>query len=171
MNLRRLIATTGSLALVLAAAALPAASAEKSLTVSHMVAPAPPPGVGTMAIYGTLHNEGDAPLVLTGVEAAGFASAMLHETVTTNGIVTMRHRMKVEIGPGETVEFAPGGTHIMLMNPTGAVAPGETIAGVLRLGDGSAVTFEAAVTGKAPMDMHEGHKGHEGMAHKADGAS
>ncbi len=167
--MNRLAATAASLALVLAAAASPAASAEKSpLTASHMVAPAPPPGVNTMAIYGTLHNEGDAPLVLTGIEAAGFASAMLHETVTTDGIVTMRHRMAIEIGPGETVAFAPGGIHIMLMNPTGAVAPGETIAGVLRLGDGSAVIFEATITGKAPMEMR---KGHEGMAHKADGAS
>ena len=56
----------------------------------------------------------------------------------------------------------------MLTSPTGAVTAGETVSGVFRLGDGSAVTFEAIVTGPKAMDMHHGHKG---MSHKADGAS
>ena len=93
---------------------------------------------------------------------------MLHETVTTNDVVTMRHLMTLEIAPGETVALAPGSFHVMLMGPTGAVAPGGTVSGVFRLGDGSAVIFEATVTGPKAMDMHHGHKG---MSHKADGAS
>lgn len=165
MSPRRLIAA--AVALLALAAATPSA-AEPALVATGFSAPAPPPGVQTMAIYGSLANAGDAPLTVTGIEAAGFASAMIHETVTTNGVVTMRHRMSLPIAPGETVVFAPGGFHIMLMGPTAPVPAGATISGVFRMEDGSAVTFEASVTAPGTMDMR---KGHGGMSHGTDGST
>lgn len=165
--IRRHLAAVLAGAIALAATVLPA-RADGQLGASELVAPAPPPGVQTMAIYGNLTNVGDAPVVLAGVEAAGFASAMLHQTVTTNDVVTMRHVATLEIAPGETVALAPGALHIMLMGPTAPVAPGEMVSGVFRLGDGSAVTFEAAVTGPKAMEMHERGKS---MSHPVGGAS
>ncbi len=76
-----------------------------------------PPDAAMMAGYGVLHNVGDAPVVVTGVESADFASATLHKSTNSNGMEHMQPLDELTIAPGQRVTFAPGGNHIMLMQP------------------------------------------------------
>lgn len=76
-----------------------------------------PSGAAMMAGYGVLHNVGDAPVVVTGVESADFASAALHKSTNRNGMEHMQPLDELTITPGQRVTFAPGGNHIMLMQP------------------------------------------------------
>jgi copper(I)-binding protein len=76
-----------------------------------------PPGTMMMAGYGVLHNVGDAPVTVTGVESADFGSASLHKSTSSNGMEHMQPLGEVTLAPGERVTFAPGGNHIMLMQP------------------------------------------------------
>jgi len=76
-----------------------------------------PPGTAMMAGYGVLHNVGDAPVTVTGAESADFGSASLHKSTNSNGMEHMQALGDITIAPGQRVTFAPGGNHIMLMQP------------------------------------------------------
>ena len=76
-----------------------------------------PPGTAMMAGYGVLHNVGDAPVTVTGAESADFGSASLHKSSNTDGMEHMQPLGEITIAPGQRVTFAPGGNHIMLMQP------------------------------------------------------
>jgi copper(I)-binding protein len=86
-----------------------------------------PPGATMLAGYGTLHNVGDAPVVVTGADSADFASASLHKSVNENGVEHMRALGDVQIAPDQRVSFAPGGNHIMLMQPKKELRRDESV--------------------------------------------
>ncbi|HEX3896998.1 MAG TPA: copper chaperone PCu(A)C [Rudaea sp.] len=86
-----------------------------------------PPGAAMLAGYGTLHNVGDAPVVVTGVESADFASASLHKSMNENGVEHMRALGDLQIAPGQRVAFAPGGNHVMLMQPKKELRTNESV--------------------------------------------
>jgi copper(I)-binding protein len=69
--------------------------------------------------YFTLRNTSQAPLSLTGASAPDCGSLMLHRSVTSGGMARMEMVGAVTIPPQGTVSFAPGGYHLMCMNPSG----------------------------------------------------
>jgi periplasmic copper chaperone A len=86
-----------------------------------------PPGTAMMAGYGVLHNVGDAPVVVTGAECAEFGSTSLHKSTNSNGMEHMQALGELTIAPGQRVTFAPGGNHIMLMQPKKDLRLDETV--------------------------------------------
>jgi periplasmic copper chaperone A len=76
-----------------------------------------PPGTAMLAGYGVLHNIGDAPVTVTGADSADFGSASLHKSSNENGMEHMQPLGDITLAPGQRVTFAPGGNHIMLMQP------------------------------------------------------
>ena len=75
---------------------------------------AAPPDAGMTAGYLTISNPGDRPMTLTGVRSDAFERIELHATIMEDGIARMRMEEAVEIPPGETVAFEPGGRHLMM---------------------------------------------------------
>ena len=69
----------------------------------------------------------------------------MHETVSEGGRSAMRRIQRVPVPAGGTVEFRPGGKHLMIfgLSPT-AVKEGRTPM-VLRFSDGSEVSYNAFV--------------------------
>lgn len=96
----------------------------------------PPPGATAAAAYATLRNNGSDPLRIDRVSASGFGMAMLHETVREGDRVRMRHREHLTVPAGGELVLAPGGIHIMLMQPAVALRAGDER--VLSFGCGSA---------------------------------
>ncbi len=86
---------------------------------------AAPPGAGMLAAYGTLTNDTDKTQVLTGAWAPDFGMAEIHKTVIVDGMARMRHQPEIVLKPGQTVQFKPGGLHIMLMQPKKDFQVGE----------------------------------------------
>jgi periplasmic copper chaperone A len=103
------------------------------------------PGSDVAAAYLTLHNSGTAPVVIVSVSSPRAAAAMIHETALANGQYTMRAHPQLRIAPGETVQLAPGGLHIMLHGLGRPLYPGEEVPLLLRLEDGSTVSVSARV--------------------------
>ena len=68
--------------------------------------------------YMTVTNNGDVADRMIGVEA-DFPRVMMHETQMENDVATMVHLDGVDIPAGETVEFVPGGKHVMFMGLNG----------------------------------------------------
>ena len=76
----------------------------------------PPPGANAAA-YMTLHNGGSSAQRLLGARTAAAERVELHRSVVENGVARMEPVEALEIGPGETIELAPGGLHWMLIRP------------------------------------------------------
>lgn len=109
--------TLAALAFAALATAAPAHEiAAPGLEIIHPWIALPAGTAPTAAGYLSITNTGNEPERFIGVEAGFAGMAMLHESlVDANGISTMVHLDSVEIAPGETVAFAPGGKHVMFM--------------------------------------------------------
>ncbi|WP_269582940.1 copper chaperone PCu(A)C [Roseibium sp. Sym1] len=127
------------------------------LVVTQAVSPAAPPGIKTSAVYLLLENAGDAAIDLVSVESPAFAMAHLHKTSTADGLMTMEPVAQLAIPRGETVMFAPGGLHIMLMGPREPLGPGDSFPLSLVFGEGQALTVDVAVVKPGELPATHDH--------------
>ena len=96
-----------------------------------------PPVAAALAGYVTLENQTGQPLRVDGVSAAGFASAEIHDMSMSGGMMRMRELDHLDVPAHGQVKLAPGGTHLMLINPSHPLKAGDTSTLVLRCGAGS----------------------------------
>ena len=149
-------------ALLLAAVAAPAsASAAGKLEIRDAWIRSAPPNAMMLAGYATLHNTGDAPITIRTVKAQGFDDTSLHETVLVGDVSQMRSIEKLTIAPDESVNFAPGGKHIMLMQPTTSPHPGDHVAITFGFADGGDQSADFVIRDVAPdAKTNAGHDQH-----------
>ena len=63
--------------------------------------------------FGVLKNETAQAIEFTGFRSPAFRDVSLHETVVADGVSRMQEVESLALAPGETVELAPGGYHLM----------------------------------------------------------
>lgn len=131
--------------LTLAIAMLPGLAFAADLDITKPMVPMAPPGTMAHAAFLTLENTGIDPVSVIGASAKGYAMAHIHQSHEMNGVAMMHAVDQVELAPGQTVEFAHGGLHIMLMKPAAPQAMGDIVSIELVLSDGSRVPFDAPV--------------------------
>lgn len=73
------------------------------------------PGDLPLAGYFELSNQGKQPITLLGASSPAFKTIHMHLSQELNGKSTMITLEGVEMSPGQTLHFAPGGYHLMLM--------------------------------------------------------
>jgi hypothetical protein len=95
--------------------------------------------------YFTLHNSGAAEVALTGAQTSACAMLMLHRSMQSGGMSSMEDVASVPVAAGGTVTFAPGGYHLMCMDPSPAMKPGNTVTVMFKFADGSKATANFAV--------------------------
>ncbi|MBS0514633.1 MAG: copper chaperone PCu(A)C [Proteobacteria bacterium] len=113
--------------LALTLTASPAVRAAGRLEITGAWIRTAPPGAMMLAGYATLRNTGDAPLTVTGASSEAFGDVSLHESAEVDGVAHMKALGSIEIAPGASIVFAPGGKHLMLMRPKHEIAPGQSI--------------------------------------------
>jgi copper(I)-binding protein len=98
-------------------------------------------------IRGPLKNNGTTPDRIIGgsVDVADYFE--LHVTIMENGIARMRELSEIEIKPGETIEFKPGGSHAMFVNLRHPLSIGEHVKGTLIFEHAGKVQIEYSVEG------------------------
>jgi len=99
--------------------------------------------------YFTMKNSGSAPVELVATESAACGMLMLHRTVSKGGMRSMEDAKTVSVPAGGTVSFAPGGYHLMCMNPGTAMTPGKSVPVTLVFSDGSKTQTNFAVKNAA----------------------
>jgi hypothetical protein len=97
--------------------------------------------------YFTLSNPTATPRRLTGASSPGCGMVMLHRSVTENGIDRMVMVPSVTVPPHGSLKFAPGGYHLMCMQPTAAMQPGKTVAVTLKFSGGGSLSAPFPVRG------------------------
>lgn len=107
------------------------------------------PGNLPAAGYFTLTNASNQPVILTGAQSPAFAQVMVHRSSLENGMASMQHIAQVEVAAGETLKFASGGYHLMLMQRQRELALGDKVEANLLFADGQSlpVTFTAVPPG------------------------
>jgi len=127
------------------AAATPARASDPHVRVENVWIPQPPPGAEVAAAYFTLHNTGDKPAVLVGVDCPLAADAMLHRTTIVAGESRMRMIDRLTIPPGQSVTLEPDGLHVMLDRLSSPLAVGQRVPLVLHFAGGQDLHVDAKV--------------------------
>ena len=97
--------------------------------------------------YFTVTNATTVPEKLTGAASPACGMLMLHQSVSKNGEESMIMVPSVTIPAHGTVQFAPGGYHLMCMSPRPAMAPGKSVPVTLRLANGESLSASFPVRG------------------------
>lgn len=133
------------LAVLLLALMMPLPASAGDLVVSGAFVPMAPPGVMAHAAYFHLTNDGNETHRLIGVRAEGYAMAHLHRSDDMGDVATMSAVDAIDIAPGQSIVFAPGGLHVMLMHPAAMQAEGNTVLLTLSFANGDTLAVQAPV--------------------------
>jgi copper(I)-binding protein len=105
------------------------------------------PGELPMAGYFSMTSHASTPLQLVGAASPAFGHVMLHRSLHESGVTRMVQVEGVDLAPGQTVVFEPGGYHLMLMYRKKALHPGDEVPVTLRFGDGETLEVPFRVEG------------------------
>ena len=92
-----------------------------------------PKGAATAVGYLTIKSNGTEAERLVGGSVDFASSFQLHSMTMEDGVSKMRELKSVEIGPGQTLEFEPGGSHNMFVGLNRPLSKGDHIKGTLVL--------------------------------------
>ncbi|GED22776.1 hypothetical protein HHA01_17530 [Halomonas halmophila] len=103
------------------------------------------PGDTPAAGYFQLDNNGARAVVLVGADSQAFGRVELHRSMSHEGMASMQAVDQIEVAAGGSIEFAPQGYHLMLMQPAGDIAVGDPVEITLRFEqrESLSVEFEA----------------------------
>jgi copper(I)-binding protein len=99
------------------------------------------------AAYFSLTNHGHETLTLTGASTDIAGTTMIHRSYEDGGMMRMDHMEEIAVAPGETLEFAPGGYHVMMMGLMGPLEEGESFTVTLEFEHHDPITVTVQVTG------------------------
>lgn len=99
---------------------------------------------GMTAAFVTLTNASDSDLVLVSASTPASAMVELHEMAMKDGEMVMQPKEGgIPVPADGTATLEPGGDHIMLMDVTEPIEPGDAVSLTLTFGDGSTLEVEA----------------------------
>jgi copper(I)-binding protein len=118
-----------------------------SIEINSSWSRATPKGAQTAIGYMTIKNNGSTADRLVGGSIDIADRFQLHAMTMEDGVAKMRELSGVEIKPGQTVEFKPGGSHIMFVDLKHPLSKGDHINGTLVLERAGTVEIEYSVEG------------------------
>jgi copper(I)-binding protein len=133
------------------------ASSTPGMTVEDAWVRAMPPTQKNTAAYFAVKNTGDGELVITGATSDSAQDAQIHHSRQVDGYMRMERLESILLAPGETVEFTPGGIHLMLLGLERMPAVGSAVNLCLLLASGPAVCVDAPVRKSAGESSHAHH--------------
>lgn len=101
------------------------------------------PGATAGVVYLRIESDAAADRLL-GIRSDVAARTEIHETTLDGGVMRMRPVQALDIAAGTTVEFEPGGLHVMLLD----------LRRELRAGDTFDVTLNFERAGPMPVTVH-----------------
>lgn len=122
-----------------AASALPAGCA---LTVTDQWVKAADSGM--TAVFGTISNPAEQQVVVVSAASPAAGKVEIHEVVVQDGGSVMQPKPGGLVIPaGGSATLAPGGDHLMLMDLTGPIEPGQDVEVTLECESGATTEFVA----------------------------
>lgn len=122
-----------------------------------------PPNATTLAGYAVLKNTGTKDLHIKKIESSAFAAVEPHESITINGVATMRALDELIIAGHAQLEFAPQGKHFMLIAPQQAMRQGDVV--VVNFTDASGCRNSANFMVRTAAASESNERDHATMDH------
>ena len=139
-----------------------------SVKISAPWTRATPKGAAVGAGYMTITNTGSAPDRLVGGASDVSGRFEIHEMSMDNGVMKMRPIAKgLEIKPGQTVEFKPGGNHVMFLGLKKPLVQGEHVKATLAFEKAGKVDVDFTVEGIGAPDRRRRRSRHAGHGRSA----
>jgi len=121
-----------------------------------------PPNVKMLAAYFTIMNFSGKDKEIVGASSDQFEKVEIHKSVEEGGMAKMVAQKSVTVPKQGTVNFKPGGLHLMLINPKKPLKAGDKVNITLKFDKGENLKMTADVkkaTGGEEhmhehMDMH-----------------
>ena len=128
-----------------------AAAAEYKLGTLQITQPwarATPKGADSGAAYLTVTNTGPTAQRLSCVSSDAAAKCQIHDMTMDGGVMKMRPvEGGLEVKPGETITFKPGGYHMMLVGLKAPLQQDKTVEATLQSDSGATVQVEFPIAG------------------------
>ncbi|MCW3148144.1 copper chaperone PCu(A)C [Stutzerimonas stutzeri] len=140
--------------------AAPAPAQAADISVSQVWSRAMPPSAPTGAVYFLLNNGGkqDDRLIAAHTERA--EKTELHTHVHEGDVMRMQQVESVAVPAGDTVQFQPGGNHVMLFGLKQPLAAGERFALTLEFEHAGEITTDVDILDQAPGAQADPHAHH-----------
>ncbi len=137
------IALAGLLAIILSGCGAAAAGPQ---IVQHDAWGRPSPKMaGAGVVYVVIENKGGQADRLVGASSPAAAKVELHESFMEGDVMKMRPVPALDVPAGGTVELKSGGYHIMLIEPTEALASGSRIPVTLKFEKSGDITLDVEI--------------------------
>lgn len=125
------------------------------INFEHAYVRAVPQDQKNTAGYILMTNACAEPMELVKVTSSAAERVELHETVTKNGVASMKPLDSLILPPNEVTKLAPGTKHLMLIGLTSPLKVGSSIALTFQFKDGSSKTIAVPVKDMRGSDTHE----------------
>lgn len=102
-------------------------------------------GMPTTAAYLRISNNSQQADRLVGAESPAARAVEIHQTSMQNDVASMQHMPSVEIPAGGSLEFKPGGYHLMLIDLVQPLAAGDEVEISLVFENAGKMTIRAVV--------------------------
>lgn len=126
------------------------------------------PAAGYFVIHG-----GEQPVQLLRVTSDGAMRIDMHQSVMTNGMMTMEPIESVDVPAKETVRFEPGGKHLMIHQINPAILKTGKLTMTMLFSNNDRLIVDAEIKGGAKAEAEaEAEMGNmSGMTHTAEPAN
>lgn len=121
------------------------AGASQGMSITNARLVLSPVAGNPAAVYFDLSYSGEQNLTVSSVAVEGAGMSMIHDYGEAAGQMKMMEAQPIVLTAGTPVTFAPGGLHVMAMQPSADWQPGGTVNVTLTLSDGSSQSFDAQV--------------------------
>lgn len=163
MSRHAFVAAVAAVAM-LSASALAHDFSAGALKIDGPWARATPKGASIGGGYLKITNSGTSPDRLVGGASDASKRFEIHEMSMANGVMKMRPLAKgLEIKPGESVEFKPGGYHVMFVGLNKQLVKGETINATLQFEKAGKVPVKFTVEGIGAQSGGADHGSRDSM--------
>ncbi len=119
--------------------------------ISDAWIPEQPPGAMASAVFLNMNNQTDKPEALVKAEAPGFKLVQLHKSIEVNGMHKMIEQKEIVVPAHGETRLAPGGYHIMLIEPEKRLHAGDSVPVTLTFADGSQEKIDVPVKKRPAM--------------------
>jgi copper(I)-binding protein len=130
------------IASLLSASVMAANSKIGSLEIIGPWSRATPKGATTAIGYMSIKNNGTTPDRLIGGSVDFASGFQLHSMMMEGSVSKMRELKGVDIGPGQTIDFKPGGSHVMFVGVKHPLTQGGHVKGTLIFEQAGTVQIE-----------------------------
>lgn len=135
----------------------PVTTAETPLVIDGAWVRALPPTQPNTAAYLSIENRGASDVEIVAASSPIAERVEFHASREVDGYMRMEQLATLKVAAGQSLQLAPGGTHLMLLGLAAMPRPGEVVQLCLKTANGDEVCTDAPVRKGTGEDTHQHH--------------